>query len=66
MTIHKRSGSVAAGVKSDEMLAAPAVISSSAVKRTVDKLMNRPGLAGAIPTALLRCFWKSENCDGVA
>ncbi len=55
MPIHKRSGSSPAAVKSDEMLAAAAVISSPVVKRTVHKLMDGDLQLFQKPTS---CFWQ--------
>ena len=61
MPIHKRSGGVATGVVSDEMLDAPAVISSPAVKRTVHKLMDGDLQLFQKPTS---CFWQCAATVG--
>jgi integrase len=61
MPIHKRSGRVAAGVVSDEMLVVPAVISSPAVKRTVHKLMDGDLQLFQKPTS---CFWQCAATVG--
>ncbi len=55
MAIQKRAGGNPAAVKSDEMLAAAAVISSPAVKRTVHKLMDGDLQLFQKPTS---CFWQ--------
>jgi hypothetical protein len=55
MAIQKRAGGSPAAAKSDEMLAAAAVISSPAVKRTVHKLMDGDLQLFQKPT---RCFWQ--------
>ncbi len=61
MAIQKRAGSSPAAVKSDEMLAAAAVISSPAVKRTVHKLMDGDLQLFQKPTS---CFWQCAATVG--